>query len=437
MSGTLASLREYVGGLALIDTHEHIVPESEWLAVPQDLFSWFPHYASSDLVSAGMPIPVLEEVRNPQLPLEQRWRQFAPYWQAARNTAYCRALLIAARDLHGVEDINADTWRELSDKIAASRRPGWYRHVLREKAGIEVSLNDTDYIARERSDWGLFAPVRRMDDVVSVRSRAELRQLERDYGLAVHSLGDLERLIGLIVERAVAQGYVALKNAIAYRRPINFDIVTRHEAEQLFNRLPNYLDELRAKVYPGVALGWQEAKPLQDYLVHQFLRAAVDQHLPVQIHTGLQEGDGNILAHSNPLLLVNLFCEYPEVKFDLFHAGYPWTSEMATLGKNFANVYLDMCWVHVISPAVGRRVLDEWLETVPGNKILAFGGDYRFPEGAYAHAVMAREVVAKVLAAKVEEGYFSESEAKAMAKRLLHDNADELFKLAERKKVGL
>jgi len=90
----------------------------------------------------------------------------------------------------------------------------------------------------------------------------------------------------------------------------------------------------------------------------------------------------------------------------------------------------------VISPAVGRRALDEWLETVPGNKIMAFGGDYRIPEGAYAHAVMAREVVAKVLAAKVEEGYFSEGEAKTLAKRLLHDNAYELFRLAERKKPG-
>ncbi len=434
MSDTLASLREYIGGLPLVDTHEHVVPEADRLAVPQDLFSWFPHYASSDLVSAGMPIPVLEEVRNPALPLEERWRKFAPYWEATRNTAYCRALLIAARDLHGVEDINADTWRTLSDKIAASARPGWYHYVLRERANIAVSLNDTDYIARERSDFALFAPVRRMDDVVGIRSRAELKQLERDYDTTVHSLDDLVRLVGRIVERAVADGYVALKNAMAYRRPINYELVSRHEAEQIFNRLPNYLDELRARVYPGVGLGWAEAKPLQDYLVHQFIRAGIDNHLPIQIHTGLQEGDGNLLVHSNPLYLANLLCEYPEARFDIFHAGYPWTSEVATLGKNFQNAYVDLCWVHVISPAVSARVLDEWLETVPANKILAFGGDYRFVEGVYAHAVMAREVVAKVLAAKVDEGYFSAAEAPVLANRLLHDNAWELFKLAERKR---
>lgn len=66
----------------LVDTHQHIVPEEEWLAAPTDFFAWFPHYASSDLVSAGMPIPVLEEIRDPRLPLEQRWARLAPYWEA-------------------------------------------------------------------------------------------------------------------------------------------------------------------------------------------------------------------------------------------------------------------------------------------------------------------------------------------------------------------
>ncbi|MHB1134929.1 MAG: amidohydrolase family protein [Chloroflexota bacterium] len=434
MSGTLAAMKDWVDRLTLVDTHEHVPPEAYRLAAPQDLFAWFPHYASSDLVAAGLPIPVLEEIRDPQRSAEERWAKMAPYWGATRNTAYCRALIIAARDLHGVEDINADTWRELSEKIAASRRPGWYRHVLRERANIAVSLNDTDATAAERSDPDLFAPVRRMDDIVAIRSHGELRWLERQYGVAIHSLADLEQTIGLVVERAVEQGYVALKNALAYRRPIHFAKVTRHEAETVFNRLPNYVDELRERQYPGLGLGWEEARPLQDYMVHQFIRRAAEFHLPVQVHTGLQEGDGNLLAHSHPLQITNLLAEYPEVRFDIFHAGYPWTSEVAALGKNFANAYVDLCWVHIISPAVGARVLDEWLETVPGNKILAFGGDYRIVEGAYAHSVMARAVVSKVLAAKVDEGYFSLAQAQEMAQRILYDNAWELFRLAERRR---
>ncbi|MHB1006361.1 MAG: amidohydrolase family protein [Chloroflexota bacterium] len=431
-------LSAYVDGIALADTHEHIPPEAERYATPQDLFSWFPHYASSDLMSAGMPVPVLEEVRNPYLPLEERWRKFAPYWEATRNTAYCKALLLAARDLHGVADINADSYQDLSAKITATCKPGWYRHVLRERAGIAVSINDTDYISpTNRGDLDLFAPARRLDDFICVRSRADLRQIERTFDVAIHSLDDLVHAMGLAVERAIAAGYVNIKTAMAYRRVIRYDKVTHAEAERVFNSMPNYLDELRDRVYPGIALSMAEAKPLQDYLMHQSIRLAAEYRLPMQIHTGLQEGTGNVLAHSNPLLLSNLFSEYPEVKFDIFHAGYPWTSEVAVLGKNFPNVYVDTCWVAVISPAVARRTLHEWLETVPGNKILAFGGDYRFVEGAYAHAVMARRAVAQVLAEKVEEGYFAEEEALSLARRILHDNAWGLFKLAERKRPDL
>ena len=39
----------------------------------------------------------------------------------------------------------------------------------------------------------------------------------------------------------------------------------------------------------------------------------------VQLHTGLLEGTQYILANSDPIQMNNLFMEYPNVKFDLFH----------------------------------------------------------------------------------------------------------------------
>ncbi|MFQ5835293.1 MAG: hypothetical protein ACE5HR_05155 [bacterium] len=63
-------------------------------------------------------------------------------WENIKNTTYARDLLIAARDLFEIEDINETTWRKLSDKVASSNREGWYRHVLEERAHIEVSIVD-------------------------------------------------------------------------------------------------------------------------------------------------------------------------------------------------------------------------------------------------------------------------------------------------------
>ncbi|MDP3063963.1 MAG: amidohydrolase family protein, partial [Chloroflexota bacterium] len=167
----------------------------------------------------------------------------------------------------------------------------------------------------------------------------------------------------------------------------------------------------------------------QDYMMHQVIRAAIDAKLPIQIHTGLQEGNENIITNSDPTLLINLFVEYREAKFDLFHGGYPYISEFCVLAKNFANVYPDLCWVHLISPDAGRRQLHELIETVPGNKILAFGGDALAVEETYAHAVMARQVVARVLSEKVEDGYMSEAEALKLARMMLRDNPARLYGL--------
>ena len=147
----------------------------------------------------------------------------------------------------------------------------------------------------------------------------------------------------------------------------------------------------------------------------------------MQIHTGLHAGNGNFIENSRPTHLTNLFFLYPRVRFDLFHVSYPYQGELAVLAKTFPNVYADFCWAHIISGSVARRTLHEMLETVPANKIFAFGGDYRYPELSYAHARMARENVARVLAAKVEEGFCSEEEALEIARMILHDNPDSLF----------
>jgi predicted TIM-barrel fold metal-dependent hydrolase len=138
------------------------------------------------------------------------------------------------------------------------------------------------------------------------------------------------------------------------------------------------------------------------------------------------------MTNSRPSDLTSLFIEYPEARFDLFHAGYPYTGEVAALAKNFQNVSADMCWVYLISPSVGRRVLREYVETIPSNRVFGFGGDYLFVEGAYAHSRMARECVARTLGEMVDDGYFGLADALVVARKLLHDNAWEFYRLGER-----
>ncbi len=441
MSELAARIAEAVNAISLVDTHEHLLSEEERCRAAVDFSYLFPHYASSDLISAGMPPALFEAVRLPMravlveraararrprsyptpvrtdMSLEERWNAVEPYWDCIRHTGYGQCLRIAARDLFGIPDINRESYRRLSDAIAASNRPGWYHHVLKDKARIAISIQDD---GRTTVDKTFFAPVVRLEHFAVARTRDELAALEAEGGVTIHSLDDLLRAMRVMLEGYLADGAVGVKIALAYRRIIRFEKVAKADAERLFNRIAGHL---------GEGLSWEDARPLQDYILHEIIRAAIDRDLPIQIHTGLQEGNENILTNSNPTHLVNLFIEYREAKFDLFHGGYPYTGEVLALAKNFPNVYLDLCWLHIISPTAGVRMLHEAIETVPANKIFAFGGDFIIPEGAYGHSVLARRVVSQVLAEKVERGALSEDEALRLARRMLRENPAEIYRL--------
>jgi len=96
-------IKGHVDRIRLVDTHEHLIPERERLNSDVDvLATFFSHYASSDLQSAGMTEGELRKIRDPKVPLEERWEVFEPWWEMIRNTGYARTVEIAARDLYGV-----------------------------------------------------------------------------------------------------------------------------------------------------------------------------------------------------------------------------------------------------------------------------------------------------------------------------------------------
>jgi hypothetical protein len=81
------------------------------------------------------------------------------------------------------------------------------------------------------------------------------------------------------------------------------------------------------------------------------------------------------------------------------------------------------------SPEAARHALVEWLDTVPANKISAFGGDYHFVDGVYGHQYLVRQNVTYALAQKVIDGSFSLARAKEIASWVFCENPKRLFGL--------
>ena len=275
-------LRGEIEKITLMDTHEHFILEEERLDLPLDLFYLFPHYASSDLISSGMPHSLLEEIRSGELTLEEKWQKFQPYWLRIKNTAYAKVLKIIAQDLFEVEDINEKTYRTLSERISSSNKIGWHSKILRDKANIgccivtflgqgkiyappsriEDKLNSLDQKLNMRiPPLGLemLKPVGVFDGLIGIWNLGQIRRLEREYDINIHTLDDLLKVLDSSFGRRMKEGIVGVKTVLAYNRIIRYERTTKYQAEQVFNRIFDHL---------GEGISWREARPLQDFLMH-------------------------------------------------------------------------------------------------------------------------------------------------------------------------
>lgn len=426
-SNSFAALKEHIDAIWVVDTHEHLTPEKDWLSAEEgcvDFSRFFAHYASVDLISAGMPHADMERLRASKTPLDEKWSLFEPFWLRAKNTAYCRAVDEAVRDLFDLPGLTAETYEPLAAKMLNMRKPGYYKLVLKDHGRIAVSILD---LGPDGADPEFFAPVARLDHFIMVRTLDELRRLEEESGVSIHSLDDLKSALAAVFSAKREAGAAGIKSGLAYVRTLNYEYPSRNQAQDAFDAM---FAHPSASVHDGVqGIPQGQAKALQDFMFHAVVQLCVEHDLPMQIHTGIQEGNGNYLQQTNPILMSDVFIKYPKARFDLFHAGYPYWEELGVLAKMFPGVHADLCWMNVISPAAARRALDEWLEVMPASKIFAFGGDYLFVEGAYAHAKFARHNVARVLSDKVDEGYFTLDNARRIADMILRENANEFFRL--------
>ena len=229
--------------------------------------------------------------------------------------------------------------------------------------------------------------------------------------------------------RAATGWVTAIKIGQAYRRKLDFTCPAKADAERAFNRLM-MLGSGRphgslSEPQPADA----DLRPLHDFLVHQFIRHATDEDKVVQIHTGYLAGVYNDLRNINPLDLVPLFVTYRTTRFDLFHAGWPYHDILGTIGKHYPNVWISLAWAWTMNPITMERALDAWLDGVPYNKIIGFGGDTHHPVCTYAYALQAREGIARVLQARIDRGVMDVALAREAARAILLTNGCDLHRL--------
>jgi hypothetical protein len=417
------NLRGYLDTVPLVDCHDHTVALGSKPTDPiRAVIDWYMH---SDLQSASSDREV-DLIFDEKKPLEERWPVLERVWNRTKYTGYAQVVRRAMRHFYGEEEMTLAALRRIQEKMIDFSDPINYERVL-DEAGIRVRLEDA-WAAPAAARGELVQPPRSrlivgLPPYHGVSSWQDVQNCASPLERTITSLDEYLAACLEIFKRCKQAGAVAFKDQSAYTRPIDYANPTRAEAEAAFNWFME--DPRRRLSYPD------GNKPLGDYLFHQFMRAARDMDLPVQIHTGHMAGIRNDIVKTNAAGLTRVLELHQDTRFDLFHANWPYSGELLYLGKNYPNVRIDFCWTNMVDPIYSQQMFKQAVSSMPHAKIHGYGTDLSGDTmtSAWGHADLARDNIAVALADLVEMQYLDLDEAKEIAWAWLFGNANEFFKL--------
>ncbi len=419
------ALRAYVEDLPIVDCHDHTGECGPKYEDPLQVLinGYFP----SDLQSASSDADI-ERMQDRKIPWEQRWPIFERVWKRTCHTGYAQVTRRVLAKFYGEEEVTIEAARRMQDRLLDLSDRDTYESIL-DQAGIVARLEDVWPPLTKVLD-GTYQVSPRGRVVISlpafhaIRSRQSVidTQIEKALGITITSLDEYLDACRRAFEAYAAFGAVAFKDQSAYTRHLGYGNPSRAEAEAVFNWFME--DPRRSASYPDQTL------PLDDYLMHAFMRMARDLDLPVQIHTGHMAGIRNDITKTNAVYLTRLIELHRDVRFDLFHANWPYDGELIYLAKNYPNVAIDFCWANIIDPIYCQRMLQQVVSAVPHAKVHGYGSDFGGnADRAWAHASIARDNIAMALAELVETDWFGLDEAKEIAAAWLFDNPNAFFRL--------
>ena len=398
--------------LPVIDSHEHLKNEKDLLCEKADVFTRiFCHYSITNAISSGMTID-RNTLKNTDIPLERRWEYFRPFLRAIKNTGYARPGQIAARDLYGIDEINDTTYIELSEKLQSSNKPGLYSSIFKNECNIEYILNQGDWVDEK---GGYSVSVSR--DFYDL-DRLSFKELyEKYYSWKTLYGSDFENAVDWLrfwCSRLQDTGSVGLKFAAS----LPVACIDDKEAESIFRKFK------KSPISDG------EASDLASWLMHKVIESAPEYRFVIAVHCGLiWNGQGNFRDFS-PMNIIPLLMKYSNTVFDLYHGGMPWVRETAVIGNQYPNVNLNLVWCHQISPYMTEQMLNEWIDLVPANKIIGFGGDNcDGPEKTYGALQMAFENIARALSVRILRKQITEENAIKICMDWFCENPKRIYNL--------
>jgi hypothetical protein len=415
-----SDIARHVQETPLVDTHEHLRKEPDWLAntddILQDIFS---NYVPADLHTAGITgeqRQTLMDGSNPDI--EGRFESVRDIWEKIQFTGYGEAVSIIAREIYGVEEMTGSALAAQNHKTKALRQPGERHRLLSEVANLDHIQTDDFCWPCPPDPSGVEFFMYDLSWQGFCSGQIDPEAIHKETGVSVTDVASLKQGMDAIFAKHGPTA-IAVKAQHAYGRTLDWVERSDADAESALQKI------LTAN---GDDIDVATRLQLGDWCWSRGVELSIEYNLPFKLHTGYYAGNDRMPVRRIPSgNLAPLLAKYLDAKFVLMHISYPYSDELVAMTKHYRNVWADLCWAWSIDPYSSRDFLRRCIHAVPINKVFAFGGDTGWPTSSVAYAIQARNEITRALEAEVAEGYMGEKEAKYIASRIMYDNQYECF----------
>ena len=402
-----------IAKIPLIDSHSHIDPRRPTSRSLEDILGY--HYYTELAHSAGMSLDCLAANRSPR----ERVQSILSYMSRFDNTTQVSWFLEIAQTFLGypnrrLDPADADSLFDAAERVMAAA--DWEKQVL-ERSNIEKVFLTNDFDDPLKGfDTNRYVPCLRTDDLVFHFDKPEVRsRLAQATGIEAGDAKGMRQALALLFERFTKNG----ARACAISLPPDFAPSSRTDQE--FNA------EMTAKGRCPEGVFWMLAEFCSAHALPFDLMIGVNRRVYVR---GVFQGLDLFDQRTSLIQYAKLFNAMPDVTFCLSVLTSVQNQELVSYSWIFPNVVTHGHWWYSNIPAYINHDLRARLQAVPKIKQIGYYSDMYKLEFGLPKFNMYRRLLAEILASDfVSPGVATEEEAIALARLLLRENAQRIFKV--------
>lgn len=415
--------------IPLIDPHSHINPHRAAARTLDDILGY--HYYTELAHSAGMSKEPLSSDIKPR----ERVRAILGYLDRIDNTAQYSWFVEIARTFLGfkgdrVGEADCDSLCDAADRLMAAA--DWEQQVLTRTNVEKIFLTNDFDDPLEGFDTGRYVPCLRTDDLVFHLQKPEVRErLAKATGIEANTASELRRATGRLFEHFSKRG----AKACAISLPPSF--APAPWTEKVLNDCISVLwgdgkgkdrySPLSAASILSEGTFWMLAEYCHEFRLPFDLMIGVNRRV---YQNGVFQGQDLFDQRTSLIQYAELFNAFPNVVFPSSVLSSPQNQELVSYSWIFPNVVTNGHWWYSNIPAYIESDCRARLQAVPKTKQIGYYSDAYKLEFILPKYNMYRRILARALADDfVRPGTHSESQAIALARLLLRENTQSIFKV--------